>query len=66
VIVFNGHPLKITEVALIFGLLLCNDKSYVLIVPKNGWGYILGDFFHKLSGSPCLCHKAPNGNFNLE
>jgi hypothetical protein len=27
-------------------------KSYALILTKNGPGYILGDFFHKLIWSP--------------
>jgi hypothetical protein len=34
-----------------FGLLL-NEKSNVLILTKNGLGYILGGFFTKSSGHP--------------
>jgi hypothetical protein len=49
---------KYTEVAQIIGLFF-HVTSCVVIFTKNGLGYILGDFFHKLIWSPCLATTAP-------
>jgi hypothetical protein len=44
VIVNFGHFLKIAKVGHIFGL-FSTVKGSILSVTKNGFGYILGDFF---------------------
>jgi hypothetical protein len=49
-IVFFGLFRKITEVAQMFGLLYFNGISNLLILTKNGLGYILCDFFTDSSG----------------
>jgi hypothetical protein len=40
----------ITKLAHISGLLFPAVKSYVLVLVKNGLGYIVGDFFANSSG----------------
>jgi hypothetical protein len=37
------------------GPLLCNGKSYAIIVTKHELGYIMGDFFRNSSGHPAAC-----------
>jgi hypothetical protein len=48
--------LKLTEVAQIFGLLFFHDTryvcTYILILPINGLGFVLGDSFTNSSGHP--------------
>jgi hypothetical protein len=51
VIVFFGQFFKSTEVAKIFGHFF-HRKSYVSILMKNGFGFILCDFFANSSGHP--------------
>jgi hypothetical protein len=51
VTVYLGSFLQITEIAQIIGLLI-STKNYILIMTKNGLGYILGDFFTNVSGHP--------------
>jgi hypothetical protein len=44
--------LKITEEAQMFGLLVSTEKRYVLILRKNGFGYVLGSIFKNSSSHP--------------
>jgi hypothetical protein len=53
-ILYFGQRFENYKSSLIFWLLYSAEKSYVLILAKNGLGYILGDFFHKLIWSPWL------------
>jgi hypothetical protein len=42
---------KISEVAKMYGATFFHGRSYLIILAKNGFGYILGDFFNS-SGHP--------------
>jgi hypothetical protein len=53
-----GSFFNFTKVAQSFGLLFSRRTSFVLILTKNGFGYILGDFLTKSSG-----HTACRTNF---
>jgi hypothetical protein len=46
----------LAEIAQIIRLLF-NGKSYALIFTREGLVYILGDFFHRRTRSPCSRHK---------
>jgi hypothetical protein len=48
---YLGSFVKITEIAQLMGVLF-HDKCCVLIFTRNGFGYILGDFFTNASGHP--------------
>jgi hypothetical protein len=43
-----GNILKITKVVQIFGLLFPHGESCVLILTKNGLGYMLADFLQTI------------------
>jgi hypothetical protein len=47
-----GSFSKITQGAEKFGAILFQRIDYVLILTKNGLGYILGDLFTNSSGHP--------------
>jgi hypothetical protein len=59
-----------SEVAQISELLLSQSKSYALILRKNGFGYILGNFFsqtHLATMSvSCLRDRGRKGRFLLK
>jgi hypothetical protein len=48
---------NISEIAQIYGLLFSQIICSVLILTKNGFGYILGDFFTNSSGHSASVHQ---------
>jgi hypothetical protein len=51
-IVYFGQWFEIYIISANFWATFLCDTSYVLILTKNGLGYILGDFFKNSSGHP--------------